>query len=166
MRRKTQVLVLLILIALQCACIFLQCSIIKNIWDLKEIQKDTLELTNRINAEVCAREGQEVYIATGEITAEPIGVYKISHYCACEKCCGKSDGITASGTIATEGRTCAAEGLPIGTHLLIVATGEILTVEDRFGDPSKTGRIDIFISDHERAKQLGLYDSEIFIINY
>ena len=39
--------------------------------------------------------------ATGEI-------YKITAYCSCAKCCGKTNGITAAGTKATAGRTIAA----------------------------------------------------------
>lgn len=93
-----------------------------------------------------------------------LGIYKVSHYCACEQCCGKSNGITASGTAAEEGRTCAAEGLPIGTKLLIAETGEILTVEDRFGNPAKTECLDVFISDHDRALRMGVYESEVFIV--
>ena len=38
-----------------------------------------------------------------------LGTFKLTAYCACEKCCGKSDGITASGTKATEGRTIAVD---------------------------------------------------------
>lgn len=39
-----------------------------------------------------------------------LGTFKLTAYCACEKCCGKSDGITASGTKATAGRTIAVRG--------------------------------------------------------
>ncbi len=124
-----------------------------------------------------AKENLEVTVQQAELETVPgadaeeeqltsLGIYKISHYCACEKCCGKSNGITASGTIAEEGRTCAAEGLPIGTHLLIAETGQILTVEDRFGDPSITDRVDVFICSHDRALALGVFESEVFIVNY
>ena len=37
-----------------------------------------------------------------------LGTYTIYAYCPCVKCCGKTNGITASGTVATEGRTVAA----------------------------------------------------------
>ncbi len=119
-----------------------------------------------IEAEELAEPIQEAEEEQLGIKIEPIGVYRITHYCACEKCCGKSNGITASGTVATEGRTCAMEGLPIGTHVLVVETGEILTVEDRFGDPSKTDRMDIFIDSHDRALALGTYESEVYIVEF
>jgi 3D (Asp-Asp-Asp) domain-containing protein len=126
---------------------------------LAETKAETLE------EEQIIEEDFEEVKAEG-ISIEPIGVYRITHYCACEKCCGKSNGITASGTVATEGRTCAMEGLPIGTQVLVVETGEILTVEDRFGDPSKTDRMDIFIEDHDRALALGTYESEVYIVEF
>ena len=127
---------------------------------LAETKAETLE-----EEQIIEEEDLEEVKAEG-ISIEPIGVYRITHYCACEKCCGKSNGITASGTVATEGRTCAMEGLPIGTQVLVVETGEILTVEDRFGDPSKTDRMDIFIEDHDRALALGIYESEVYIVEF
>ena len=60
-------------------------------------------------------------------------VYKITAYCPCSKCCGKTNGRTASGTTATAGRTVAASSkFAFGTKLNI--GGHIYTVEDRGGD--------------------------------
>ena len=55
--------------------------------------------------------------------------------------CGKTDGITASGIRAIEGKTVAADDLPLGTRIEI--NGKIYTVHDRFGAGHKN-RIDIF----------------------
>ena len=55
--------------------------------------------------------------------------------------CGKTDGITASGIKAIEGKTVAADDLPLGTRIEI--NGKIYTVHDRFGAGHKN-RIDIF----------------------
>ena len=45
-------------------------------------------------------------------------IYKVTGYCACVKCCGKTNGITASGTKATAGRTIAASAqFSFGTKL-------------------------------------------------
>ena len=55
-------------------------------------------------------------------TAQPIvEEYVITAYCPCTKCCGKSDGITASGEKAVEGVTIAADTniLPFGTKVII-----------------------------------------------
>ena len=83
-----------------------------------------------------------------------LGEYRISAYCPCEKCCLKSDGITASGTQATEGRTAAMNGVPFGTKIVI--DGHEYTVEDRGGGlGSKI--IDIYFNTHEEALNSGLW---------
>ena len=80
--------------------------------------------------------------------------YKITAYCSCSKCCGKSTGKTASGTQATAGRTVAAPSkFAFGTKLNI--GGHIYTVEDRGG--AITGnRIDIYVNSHSAALQWGV----------
>ena len=80
--------------------------------------------------------------------------YKITAYCSCSKCCGKSTGRTSSGTHATVGRTVAAPAkFAYGTKLNI--GGHIYTVEDRGG--AITGnRIDIYVSSHSAALQWGV----------
>ena len=82
------------------------------------------------------------------------GEYRISAYCPCEKCCLKSDGITASGTQATAGRTAAMNGVPFGTKIVI--DGHEYTIEDRGGGlGSKI--IDIYFNTHEEALNSGLW---------
>ena len=77
--------------------------------------------------------------------------YKITAYCSCSKCCGKSTGRTASGTTATAGRTVAAPAnFAFGTKLNI--GGHIYTVEDR-GGAIKGNKIDIYVSSHSEALQ-------------
>lgn len=85
----------------------------------------------------------EYYTVTFETTA----------YCACSKCCGKSDGITASGTYATAGRTIAApSNYAFGTEIEI--NGNVYVVEDR-GGAIKGNRIDIFFDSHSAANNYG-----------
>lgn len=80
--------------------------------------------------------------------------YKITAYCSCSKCCGKSTGRTASGTTATAGRTVAAPAnFAFGTKLNI--GGHIYTVEDR-GGAIKGNKIDIYVSSHSEALQWGV----------
>lgn len=80
--------------------------------------------------------------------------YKITAYCSCSKCCGKSTGRTASGTKATAGRTVAApSNFAFGTKLNI--GGHVYTVEDR-GGAIKGNKIDIFVSSHQEALQWGV----------
>lgn len=84
-----------------------------------------------------------------EIEAVPrltsLGRYYITGYDTCEQCCGKADGITASGAQATVGRTCAVNGLDFGTVLYIDGIGERV-VEDRGG--MAAGVIDMLCEDH------------------
>lgn len=82
-----------------------------------------------------------------------------SAYCACVKCCGKSDAITASGKPARANRTIALNWLPFGTKVLI--NGKTYFVEDRgarshFGskkNPKK--RLDIYFNTHQEALNFG-----------
>ena len=80
--------------------------------------------------------------------------YKITAYCSCSKCCGKTTGRTASGTQATAGRTVAAPSkFAFGTKLNI--GGHIYTVEDR-GGAIKGNRIDVYVNSHSAALQRGV----------
>lgn len=80
--------------------------------------------------------------------------YRVTAYCSCSKCCGKSTGRTASGTKATAGRTVAAPAsFAFGTKLNI--GGNIYTVEDRGGAISGN-KIDIYVSSHSEALRWGV----------
>jgi 3D (Asp-Asp-Asp) domain-containing protein len=85
---------------------------------------------------------------------EYIGTYLTTGYCPCAQCCGKSTGITASGTVAAANHTIAADTsiLPFGTQVVI--NGQVYTVEDR-GSAIRGGRIDIFFSTHQEALNYG-----------
>lgn len=103
----------------------------------------------------------EIAINKTEPKQTSLGVFKISHYCPCAKCCGKTNGITASGTIATPNKTVAAgTALPFGTILKIGSQEYI--VEDR-GGAIGDNRIDVFCSTHAEALQKGIYYTEVFI---
>lgn len=81
-------------------------------------------------------------------------IYKVTGYCACVKCCGKTNGITASGTKATAGRTIATDGkFAFGTKLSI--NGTTYVVEDR-GGAIKGNRIDVYFDTHEQALKWGV----------
>ena len=82
------------------------------------------------------------------------GEFRIYHYCPCEYCCSKSDGITATGTLATEGRTVAVDPdvIPLGSEVEI--NGVIYIAEDT-GVHGQT--IDLFINSHSQAVAMGTY---------
>ena len=101
---------------------------------------------------------------SGSTTAVVNGqTYKITAYCSCSKCCGKSTGRTASGTKATAGRTVAAPSkFAFGTKLNI--GGHIYTVEDR-GGAINGNKIDIYVSSHSQALQWGVKYLPVSVVN-
>ncbi len=123
----------------------------------------------------------EIATTTEEpVVAEPakpeptsLGEFKITHYCACSKCCGKAEsdpwyGITATGTKATEGRTIAVDPkvIPYGSQVLIRyadGTEHVYTAED-CGGAIKNNRIDVYMASHEAALVEGVKTAEVFII--
>lgn len=79
----------------------------------------------------------------------------LTAYCACSECCGKSDGITATGTIAQEGVTIAVDPdvIPLGSWVEI--NGNMYHAEDIGGGVSGN-HIDVFFSDHAAAEDFGV----------
>lgn len=127
-----------------------------------------LQIKQSLNAEQKA-EPPNVEITTAETTTEAelfqyIGDFKITAYCPCVKCCGKSDGITATGTKATAGRTVAVDPsvIPYGTRLYI--DGNIYTAEDCGGE-IKGNKVDIFFNTHSEAQAFGVQTMGVFILN-
>lgn len=80
---------------------------------------------------------------------------QVTAYCSCEQCCGKTDGITASGyQLQTGDKVIAApRNIPFGTKMLIPGYG-LATVQDR-GGAIKGNRLDIWFSTHEEALKWG-----------
>ena len=81
-------------------------------------------------------------------------IYKVTAYCPCSICCGKTNGITASGTKATAGRTIATDSkFAFGTKLSI--NGTTYVVEDR-GGAIKGNKIDLYFNTHAEALAWGV----------
>lgn len=93
---------------------------------------------------------------------EYIGDYFITGYDPwCSHCCGKSNGITASGAKATVGRTIAmSKNFPFGTRIYIEGYG-IYTVEDR---GVGAGVIDVAADSHEACYGLTAYNVPCYIV--
>ena len=85
----------------------------------------------------------------------------VTAYTASYEECGKTDGITSSGTKAAEGRTVACDFLKFGTQIVIL--GQTYTVEDRIGEghPSK---LDVFMESKEEALKFGRRQLEVEIL--
>ena len=96
-------------------------------------------------------------------TSGQSGVYKITAYCSCAICCGKTNGITASGVKATSNRTIAAPStFKFGTKVII--NGQEYTVEDR-GGAIQGNRIDIYMDSHSAALAWGVKYLEVEVEN-
>ena len=104
---------------------------------------------------------EEAMMSCEEYEKVSLGKYKLTAYCACKKCCGKTDGITASGVKAVEGVTVAADTrvLPFGTKIIIDDHEYI--VQDR-GGAIKGNRIDVYFDSHYDALKFGVQYKEIF----
>lgn len=90
-----------------------------------------------------------------------IGTFKLTFYCHCSKCCGKSDGITASGARVQEGVTIATNQseIPMGTSVYIEGFGKRVA-QDTGGFGSKT--IDVYVSSHSKAYELGVQYKKVY----
>lgn len=95
---------------------------------------------------------------------------KYTHYCMCAKCCGKSNGITASGKKVYTGMPdphyIACNWLPMGS--VISVNGVNYTVVDRGGGGlSSAGRIDIFTpGGHQAALHAGTGKCTITFVRF
>ena len=98
---------------------------------------------------------------------EPLGEFKLTAYCPCSRCCGKDDGITATGTLAEEGRTIAVDPrvIPYGSTVTLYfadGTSHTYTAED-CGGAIKENRIDVFFDDHQAARAFGVQSAMVYV---
>ncbi len=101
-------------------------------------------------------------LATPGQTGTYAGQFVLTGYCPCAICCGKTNGITACGTLATANHTIAADSrFSFGTKMVI--NGVVYTVEDR-GGAIKGNRIDIFFTTHQDALNFGRQTGDVYII--
>ena len=97
-------------------------------------------------------------LMVGKAQAEE--TWKITSYCACVKCCGKTDAITASGKHAQYGMV-ACNWLPFGTKVKIEGLG-VFTVQDRgakslFGSKNNhIKHLDVYLPTHKQAQHFGV----------
>ena len=91
-----------------------------------------------------------------------IGNYILTAYCPCEKCCGKSDGITATGAKVQQGVTVAVDPnvIPYGTELII--NGHTYIAQD-CGGAIKGNKIDIYFDSHAEALNFGIQTADVYV---
>ena len=113
--------------------------------------KEPIDRIVQIQRNITSRAGSTIVNSNNNGTTK---IFKVTAYCSCAKCCGKTTGITASGTKATAGRTVAASGqFAFGTKLII--NGQEYTVEDR-GGAIQGNRIDVYMNSHAEALAWGV----------
>lgn len=97
------------------------------------------------------------------VNSNSLGVFTLTAYCPCSKCCGKwANGITSTGVTATAGRTIAVDPkkIPYGTEVVI--NGHTYVAED-CGGAIKKNKIDIYFNSHEEALAFGRQRAEVFV---
>lgn len=101
-------------------------------------------------------------------TTPTVKTFNTSAYCSCEKCCGKTTGVTSSGATPTTWSTIAAgKSYPIGTVIYIPAlkdkpNGGWFIVQDRGGSITNN-KIDIYMGTHTEAIQFGRKNLECYV---
>ena len=78
--------------------------------------------------------------------------FVVTGYCSCRRCCGKADGITASGARASRGTIAAS--LPFGTVIDVPGYGRGV-VRDR-GGAIRGARLDLWFASHRQARKWGV----------
>ena len=122
----------------------------------EKIIKEPVNKIVQVNKVTTSRSGTTSRTLPSTTTSSNVNgqIYKITAYCPCAKCCGKTNGITAMGTHATAGRTVAASSqFAFGTKLNI--NGHTYTVEDR-GGAINGNKIDIYVNSHAEALAWGV----------
>jgi 3D (Asp-Asp-Asp) domain-containing protein len=99
-----------------------------------------------------------------------LGEFKLTAYCACEKCCSiwaynRPNGIVygAIGEQLKEGYSIAVDpnAIPYGTEVII--NGHIYKAQDCSGG-IKGNEIDIYFEDHNDALEFGVQYAEVFLV--
>ena len=95
-----------------------------------------------------------------------LGEFTITHYCTekFEHICGLGKGITATGTVATAGRTIAVDNstIPYGVDVYIDGYG--WRVAEDCGEAVVENRIDVLVDTHEEALNMGVVNKNVWIL--
>ncbi len=96
-----------------------------------------------------------------------LGEFTLTAYCPGRCCCGKwASGYTATGTLATEGRTIAVDPhvIPYGSRVLLIfpnGTQRTYIAEDCGG--VNGNHIDVFFDDHQAARVFGVQSAMAYL---
>ena len=98
-----------------------------------------------------------------EHLGEPLGIFEVTGYCGCEKCCGLKGGLTKAEKIPKAGHTIAAdpEVLPMESKVEI---NDIVYVVEDTGKLVKGNVIDIYFNTHEEAVRFGRQKINVYLV--
>jgi 3D (Asp-Asp-Asp) domain-containing protein len=140
-----------------------------------KIQENEDRLRQRFDREIEGIEGQIKRIKQMREKYKNNYIYSfegvVTAYSPYEESTGKSPDdpdfkVTASGTIATQGRTIAMDQrFPFGTLVKIEGFNEVFRVEDR-GSAIKGNRIDLYFENVEDAIKFGKQKRKIYVIKF
>ena len=120
----------------------------------EEIVEEPVDKIVQIKSAVVSSRASTTSRTSQNNSGSTVKIYKVTAYCSCAKCCGKTNGITSSGKKATSGRTIAAPAsFAFGTKVLI--NGKEYVVEDR-GGAIRGNRIDVYMNSHSAAMAWGV----------
>lgn len=97
-----------------------------------------------------------------------LGKFTLTAYCPGRCCCGKwASGYTATGTLATEGRTIAVDPdvIPYGSRVLLIwpdGTQHSYIAED-CGGGVNGNHIDVFFDSHQAARYFGVQSAMAYL---
>lgn len=129
-------------------------------------------ITDEQLAEIEAQEAQSVEDAL-LASATRIDNVTVTHYCICQKCCGKSPdhpayGITASGRYATPYVSVAVDPsvIPLGSDVLVDYGDGVIQYyrADDTGSGVGGKHIDLCVSDHQEARNLGVRTATVYVV--
>ena len=137
--------------------------------DLGVEMKKNLELTEKL--EFIGENLDEANMTIADLKSVEyelvyLGNFKITHYCTelWEHICGEGQGITASGTRVTAGRTVAVDPkvIPYGTQLYIEGYG--WRIAEDCGGAVKNAQIDVAVETHADALAMGVKSGGVWML--
>lgn len=90
----------------------------------------------------------------------------VTYYDVCDICCGKTDGVTASGVPAAPYETCAVDPgvIPLGSAVIIDYGGGELHYYRAEDTGVQGAHVDVCVSSHEEAARLGRMEADVYWI--
>lgn len=127
-------------------------------------QQDAAQVVNYIpkTTATAATTAPEVLERT-QPTPLDLGEYTLTAYCPCYFCCGKTDGITYTGSSATSNHTVAVDPSVIALGSTLIINHQEYTAED-IGGAIKGNKIDIYFDTHQEALDFGVQTMRVYIL--